>query len=334
MTQPSVVVTELGPTIGHRAQGPTEASAFTLDNGSGVAATVWDYGAHLVSVLALDGNGRSDEVVLGRAAFADSQGADRQGYQGATVGRYANRIANGAFDLDGERYQLAINDGANHLHGGAIGFDHYVWTSEPFEADDRCGVRLSHKSPAGDEGYPGALDIELIYQLGPGPTLAFIYQAVTDAPTIVNLTNHAYWNLGSTALADQLLQIQASAYLAVDDDLIPTDSPIGVEGTPFDFRTLRPITNHYDHCFVLDGTGEPSATMVDAASGRTMTVHTDQPGLQIYTGQHLSAQGTRPGLCLEAQHLPDSPNRHDFPSPVLRPGETYSQRTVHTFGLL
>lgn len=339
MTQPSVVVAELGLTIGHRAQGPTLARAFTLDNGSGVSATIWDYGAHLASVLAPDRHGRLDELVPGRPAFADSQGPDRKGYQGATVGRYANRVANGAFDLDGEHYQLVSNDGSNHLHGGAIGFDQHVWRSEPFEATDHCGVHLRHRSPAGDEGYPGTLDVDLTCQLGPGPTLAFTYQAVTDAPTIVNLTNHAYWNLGSTPIAEQLLQIHAGAYLAVDAGSIPLSAPVDVDGTPFDFRMLRPVVDEYDHCFVLDGTDVPAATMADEGSGRTMTVHTDQPGLQVYTGHHLAnpdltGRDRLAALCLEAQHFPNSPNRPEFPSPVLRPGETYSQRTVHTFGLL
>ncbi|MFT7600216.1 MAG: aldose 1-epimerase [Acidimicrobiales bacterium] len=328
-----VEVEPVGTTAGHAGQSATDVSSFVLDNGNGLQATVWNYGGHLVSVKTPDANGDIGEVTLSRGGLADYDQTDRGGYMGAIVGRYANRIAGGRFQVDGVNYRLATNeDGRTHLHGGQIGFDQYVWSAEPFDEGERCGVRLSHSSPDGDEGYPGRLDVSLTYSVSTAGELAFEYRALCDRPTIVNLTNHAYWNLAGpdsgSVLGHELL-IAASDYLATDAKGIPAGRPRAVDGTEFDFREARPIAESYDHCFLLTSTSEVAAVVTEALSGRRMTVTTNQPGLQLYTGQYLDPR--HPGLCLESQKLPDSPNRPDFDSPVLRPGELYDHVTTHTF---
>jgi aldose 1-epimerase len=324
--------TSAGMTAGHIGQESMEAEAFELDNDAGLTVTVWSFGAHLVSVRTPDRSGVSGEVVLARGNRAAYDVADRAGYLGATVGRYANRIAGGRFELDGERYQLTQNDGLNHIHGGDIGFDRYVWRSQPFTESERCGVRFSHTSPDGDEGYPGRLDVMVTYTLDTFGILTFDYEARTDAPTIVNLTNHAYWNLGGggTVLGYDLT-LDADHYVDVDANSIPIGAPVDVTNTEFDFRRARRIGRCFDHCFVL-ASGQPAAVVLDRNSGRRMTVSTDQPGLQVYTAQHLDP--SCPALCLEAQFFPDSPNRPDFASPVLRPGDVYRQSTSHRFDIV
>lgn len=317
---------------------PQEVTAYTLQAGQ-LQAVVWDYGAHLVELQAPDRRGERTNVVMPRGtvdvyASNPADPSDRAGYVGATVGRYANRIAAGRFSLDGVAYELATNNGANHLHGGMIGFDQYVWTAETFTTDTSAGIHLRHTSPAGDEGYPGTLEVEVTYTLDVENKLTMAYSATTDAPTVVNLTNHAYWNLaGGGSINRHLLRLGAAHYLPVDETQIPLGGPEPVAGSRFDLRKPKMIDvadGGLDHCFVLD-MALPAAELVHPTSGRRMTVETDQPGVQVYTANHLDPPHT--AVCLETQRFPDAPNHADWDA-VLRPGETYSQRTVHTFGTI
>lgn len=333
-------MTPLGLTRGHERQGPTAASAFTLDNGQ-ITVTVWDYGAHLVSVRAPDRAGQVGELVVGPTSLGQADDPDhRGGFRGATVGRYANRIANAAFTLDGVTYELAPNDDPNHLHGGRIGFDQYVWGSEVVADSAEGGaVRFSHHSPDGDEGYPGALTATVTFNLHADNRLTLSYTAESDAPTIISLTNHVYWNLaGSGSVVDHELQLHAEQFVMSDNACIPVADPItNVAGTRFDFRQRRPIGgldfgDGYDDCFVLAATGGVTAiaNVFEPNFGRSLTVSTDQPGVQLYTANHLPEP--HQGFCLETQALPDSPNRPAFLSPVLRPGEIWRSQTLFVFG--
>jgi aldose 1-epimerase len=275
-----------------------------------------------MSLLVPDRGGRLANVVLGFETLEEYFPNPR--YLGAIVGRYANRIANARFSIDGRTYQLAANIGSNHLHGGITGFDKRVWRAA-------CGaetLELRYLSPDGEEGYPGNLDVLVTYTLTAANELIVEYYATTDKPTPVNLTQHSYFNLaGAGDVKDHLLQIGADAITAVDHDLIPTGVLEPVAGTPFDFRTLTPIGGrrggNYDHNFVLNG----GVSVVEPKSGRTLDVHTTEPGVQLYTGYSR-------GLCLETQHFPDSPNQPSFPSTILRPGTEYRSRTAFTFGIL
>lgn len=328
---PSVNAKPLGTTAGHPGQAPTEATAYHLEAGQ-LTAEIWDFGGHLVNLTCPDRQGATTNVVMARGDFAAHQGDDRGGYTGATVGRYANRIAKGRFELDGTTHELATNNEANHLHGGIIGFDRYVWTAEPFATETSAGVHLRHTSPDGDQGYPGTVEVETTYTIDTDNKLTMVHTATTDAPTVVNLTNHTYWNLAGAGSIDRhVIRVGAAHYLPVDDTLIPNSSPQPVVGTRFDMRKAAPLNltdGGYDHCFVLD-MFLSAAELVHTISGRRMTVETDQPGMQIYTANHQHPPHT--GIALETQAFPDSPNRPDFPSAVLRPGETYTHRTVHSF---
>ncbi|MFG2457697.1 aldose epimerase family protein [Streptomyces sp. NPDC048523] len=310
----------------------TPVHRWTLER-AGVRVRILSYGGIVQSVEVPDRDGRTADVVLG---FAGLEGyLEHSGpYLGAFVGRYANRIAGGRFELDGVTYALAPNNAPNSLHGGERGFDKRVWDMEPA---GEHGVRLSRVSPHGEEGFPGRLEVSGTYSLDESGALRIAYEAVTDAPTIVNLTNHSYFNLaGSGNAGGHELRIDASRFTPVDADLIPT----GVEevtGTRFDFRQSRKVGAGYDHNFVLDkGITEQAvevAELYDPASGRLLTVATTEPGLQLYTADHLTepfAPGD--GIALETQHFPDSPNRPEFPSTVLRPGEIYRSETVYGFG--
>lgn len=310
----------------------TPVHRWTLER-AGVRVRILSYGGIVQSVEVPDRDGRAVNVVLG---FADLDGyLENPGpYLGALVGRYANRIAGGRFPLDGLTYALALNNAPNSLHGGERGFDKRVWDVEPVEH----GVRLSRVSPHGEEGFPGRLEVSATYTLDESGALHLAYEAVTDAPTVVNLTNHSYFNLGGSGNAGgHELRIAASRFTPVDADLIPT----GVEDvadTRFDFREARKVGAGYDHNFVLDKGVTPApvevAELHDPASGRVLTVATTEPGLQLYTADHLSepfAPGD--GIALETQHFPDSPNRPDFPSTVLRPGGTYRSETVYGFSV-
>lgn len=287
-----------------------------------LVAELWDYGATLIGVQ-FDG----EQLVQRRGTLADYDSPDRAGYMGHTIGRYANRIAGGRFSIDGTEYQVAVNDGPNALHGGQVGFDQALWSGSLVQDAGRVGVRFTHTSPDGDQGFPGNLQASATYWFD-GPRMTIEYSATTDVPTIVNMTNHAYWNLaGSGTICDHELSVGAGQVLAVDDDLIPTE-PVSVVGTRFDLRNRQRINRGFDHCWVLDGE-TPSAVMIDPLSGRCMTVVTDQPGLQVYTGDALAVPFR--GLALEAQQLPDTPNRPDFGSAILLPGERYRQVTNHEF---
>jgi aldose 1-epimerase len=300
-----------------------------------------------------DRNGVLGDVVLG----FDSASAYTTGhpYFGSTIGRFANRIARGQFTLDGHTYSLPLNDGGNHLHGGPGGFHTVLWTAIPDAAAN--ALTLQHRSVDREQGYPGNLDVEVRYALSNDDGLRIDYTARTDAPTIVNLTNHAYFNLacGGTILG-HVLQVFGSRFIPVDAARIPLGSIAPVSGTPFDFTDARTIGSRieerdeqlligpgYDHTWVLDGGGEMRrvAELYEPASGRTMTIHTTQPGLQIYSGNFLdgsvrgkggAAYPRHAGLCLETQHFPDSPNQPAFPSTVLAPGETFRESTIYRFG--
>ena len=313
---------------------------------------VLSFGATVQSVRVPDAEGGVDDVVLG---FDDLRGyLGPHPYFGSVIGRYANRIARGRFQLDGEEHQVPVNNGPNALHGGTEGFDHRLWD---LVDDDDASVTLRLVSPDGDMGFPGRLEAEVSYRLS-GGDLQLEYRATTDRPTVVNLTNHAYWNLSCSGTAEgHEVQVAANRYTPVDADLVPTGELAPVEGTAFDFRSARPLGERvrdgdeqllraqgYDHNLVLDGesgTLRPVAHVRDPRTGRTLEVSTDQPGVQLYSGNFLDGTLVGKGgrtyrqgdaLCLETQHFPDSPNRPEFPSTVLRPGETYRTTTVYRFG--
>jgi aldose 1-epimerase len=309
----------------------TEVHRWTLER-AGTRVEILTYGGIVRSVEVPDREGRTADVVLGFAGL-DGYLAHPEPYLGALVGRYANRIAGARFPLDGRVYALEPNDGPNSLHGGAHGFDKRVWEAEPV-AD---GVRLSRVSPHGEEGFPGRLAVSATYTLDASGALRIAYEAETDAPTVINLTNHSYFNLaGAGHAGGHELRLAASRFTPVDAHLIPTGAPADVTGTRFDFRTARKVGSGYDHNFVLDKGVTPAAEEVaelhDPASGRTLTVATTEPGLQLYSADHISepfAPGD--GIALETQHFPDSPNRPDFPATVLRPGEVFRSETVYGF---
>lgn len=337
----------------------TPVAVFTLTNGTGTEVRAITYGGIIVSIRVPDRDGRLGDIVLGYDTL-DGYVA-KSPYFGCITGRYANRIARARFTLDGRTYQLAANDGPNHLHGGVRGFDKVVWRGEPFEGPDGVGVVFSRTSPDGEEGYPGTLEVRVTYTLTETNVLRVDYAATTDKPTPVNLTQHSYFNLageGSGDILGHVLTIDADRYTPVDDTLIPTGELAPVEGTPFDFRTPTPIgariaSDHeqirrgrgYDHNYVLRRAGDGSARaarVVEPTTGRTLEVWTTEPGLQFYSGNFLDGSirgkhghvyGHRSGFCLETQHFPDSPNRPHFPSTILRPGERYRSTTAFRFGV-
>jgi aldose 1-epimerase len=336
-----------------------EVFLYTLTNTHGVEVRAMSYGATIVSLKVPDRNGRSDDVVLGFDAIDGYLAVEP--YFGAVVGRYGNRIAKGRFTLDGQTYQLATNNGANHLHGGVKGFDKAVWEAEPFDRDGQAGIVFTHTSPDGDEGYPGTLNARVTYTLTPANELIVDYLATTDKATPLNLTQHSYFNLAGAGTGDILnhqLTLDADRFTPVDATLIPTGDLTPVEGSPFDFRRPTAIGarinadhqqlkygNGYDHNWVVNGESgrlRHAARVEESGSGRTLDVSTTEPGVQFYTGNFLDGTLTgksgrvykqRYGLCLETQHFPDSPNHPGFPSTILRPGERYQSRTVFAFGV-
>jgi len=332
---------------------------YRLVNG-GIEVRTIPYGAIIVSLSAPDRRGRAADLVLGFDSF-DAYPA-RSRYFGAVVGRYANRIANGRFTLDGRTFTLATNNGPNHLHGGVKGFDKALWTAAPFEREGDVGIVYSYTSRDGEEGYPGELHATVWYALTPRGELAIDYAATTDKATPINLTQHSYFNLAGEGSGDVMrhrLTIDADRYAPVDANLIPTGELASVEGTPFDFRQPHAIgeridADHpqlrygkgYDHNYVLNAPPagasiRRAARVVEPESGRTLDVATSEPGMQFYSGnvlggepgKHGHAYGARTGFCLETQHFPDSPNHADFPSTILRPGREYRSKTVFTFGV-
>ncbi|MEU5255592.1 aldose epimerase family protein [Streptomyces longwoodensis] len=336
----------------------TKVHRWSLQNG-GTRLKVLSYGGIVQSLEIPDKHGRYANVSAGFAALEDYVASSP--YFGALIGRYGNRIGKGRFTLDGTAYQLSVNDGENSLHGGAKGFDKRVWDVEPFTHGSDVGLHLHYTSVDGEMGYPGTLRTKVTYTLNRHGDWRIDYTATTDRATVVNLTNHTYWNLageGSGSIEDHELTIAASRFTPTDAGLIPTGELARVAGTPFDFRRAKPVgrdiragheqqvlAKGFDHNWVLDkgvtATPVHVATLRDPRSGRTLRIATDQPGLQFYSGNFLdgtltgtSGRTYRQGdaLCLETQHFPDSPNQPSFPSTVLRPGQTYRTSTVHTFG--
>ncbi|MFI2035993.1 aldose epimerase family protein [Streptomyces bottropensis] len=316
----------------------TPVHRWTLERG-GARVRILTYGGIVQSVEVPDRHGRPADVVLG---FPGLDGYLRHPgpFFGALIGRYANRIAQGRFTLDGRVYELERNNPPNSLHGGSRGYDKRVWEAEGVGGG--AGVRLTRVSPDGEGGFPGRLAVCATYSLEEdGSALRIAYEAVTDAPTVVNLTNHTYWNLGgaaSGAAGGHELRIAASRITPVDADLIPTGEPAEVAGTRFDFRTARKVGSGYDHNFVLDkgvtGSAEPVAELWEPGSGRVLSVATTEPGMQLYTADHLDGPfGPGDGIALETQHFPDAPNRPRFPSTELRPGAVYRSETVYGFGV-
>ncbi|HEV3485874.1 MAG TPA: aldose epimerase family protein [Vicinamibacterales bacterium] len=305
---------------------------FTLES-ERLRARILDFGATLMSLEAPDRHGTWTDVVLG---FDDPERYHlRHPYLGATVGRYANRIAEAKFSIDGNDYQLSVNEGRHHLHGGENGFHRVTWQAQRHGS----ALRFRYVSRDGDEGYPGTVTAVVTYRIQAN-VLMIDYHASTDRPTVLNLTNHAYFNLGGAGAVDEhLVRIPAARYVEVDAERIPTGRLLPVADTAMDFQRARPLGRvRVDHCFVLDGEIE----LHDPASGRLLRIRTTQPGAQFYTGDLLdgsvrgrdgTAYGPRAALCLEPQHFPDSPNQPAFPSTVLRPGEQYRHRSSYEFSV-
>ena len=329
---------------------------FTLANDNGTVVRLLELGAIVAEVRVPDRNGDIADVVLGFSGLEDYE--VNPPYFGCATGRCANRIAGGRFDLDGETYQLAINAPPNHIHGGEGGFHKAIWQGEPESAHDGPAVRFRHLSTDGEDGYPGELACEILYTLTQANGLRIDYLAHTDRPTPVNITNHSYFNLAAHDagnIADHVIRIRASAYTEPDDNGVPTGTILPVEGTPLDLQNATVIGDHidevpdcdgYDHNFVIDrwngDTCRMIAEVIEPRRGRRMEVHTTMPGVQFYTGNFLSGisgkdgavYNRHAGLCLETQHFPDAVNHDNFPSCILRPGETWRQTTEYRFTTL
>ena len=330
---------------------------YTLSNPLGMEARIITYGGVLTLLTTPDREGIMANVVLGFDNLSDY--IERSPYFGAIVGRYANRIAQARFTLDGVDYHLEANAGPNALHGGSQGFHTKIWNAQADEVEDGTALVLDYVSPDGEAGYPGELAVQVVYTLSYADELRIDYRATTDKPTVVNLTNHSYFNLageGDGSIYDHSLKLNASRYTPVDESLIPSGKISSVAGTPLDFTRPGRMGAHirsaheqvrrgrgYDHNFVLDRYGTDltlAARVVESTSGRILELYTTEPGVQLYTGNGLdggligpsgSAYRQSDGFCLETQHFPDSPNRPEFPSTVLRPGETYRSTTIFRF---
>lgn len=359
---PAATVSVIRAPFGRTADG-RDAELFTLTNAHGIELRTTNHGAIIVSLKTPDRAGRLDDIVLG---YDSLSGYLRETpYFGAIVGRYGNRISRGQFTLDGTTYHLAINNGANHLHGGLKGFDKVLWSGEPFRNEAGVGVVFSYTSNDMEEGYPGVLRARVTYTLTDLNQLIVDYYATTSKPTPVNLTQHSYWNLAGDGTRDILaheLTINADSMTPVDSTLIPTGEISAVTGTPFDFRNPTPIGKRigerqneqirygggYDHNFVLNRSGAGAdglvraARVVEPSTGRTLEIFTTEPGVQFYSGNFLDGRiigkaghvyRLRSGLVLETQHFPDSPNHPNFPSTILRPGQEYRTRTIFAFGV-
>jgi aldose 1-epimerase len=327
---------------------------FVLKNKSGVEASFTNYGAHLVGLLVPDKNGKLTDVVVG---FNDIEGYQKtlSAYYGATIGRYGNRIANGKFNLDGKEYNLFINNKPNTLHGGKKGFNDVVWDAK--QINDQV-VEFNYLSKDKEEGYPGNLNCKVTYELTNDNAIKISYEATTDKATVINLTNHSYFNLngiGSGTILNHIVQLKASNFTPIDENLIPTGEIKTVVGTPFDFLIPTEIGKRinekeqqilngkgYDHNFVLDkhDINQPIATIIGDKSGIKMEIYTSEPGMQFYSGNFMNGANTelggqkdinRSAFAMETQHFPDSPNKTQFPSTVLRPGETYKSFTIYKF---
>lgn len=333
-----------------------QADLYTLTNSEGMTVKITNYGGIITHLTAKDKSGNWEDVVLGFDSLQPY--LDGHPFFGALVGRYGNRIAQAKFDLNGKTYTLAKNNGENHLHGGKKGFDKVLWKVEEIVTESTAGLKLHYVSPDGEEGYPGNLDVTVTYTLDNDNALRIDYSATTDQTTVVNLTNHSYFNLNGLKrdILDHEVTINADSLVAVNTNLIPKGPLEAVSGTPFDFLTAHKIGERindesheqikngggYDHCWALKGGADEiplAATARDPESGRFMEVFTTEPGVQLYTGNFLDGSLTgkgatytkRFGFCFETQHYPDSPNQPQYPSVVLNPGETYSTTTIYKF---
>ena len=329
-----------------------ETTIFTLANANGLVCKILDYGGIITELHVPDRTGKFADVVLGHDHLKPY--LEGTAYFGALIGRFANRIASGRFKLDGQAFQLATNDGPNHLHGGKRGFDRVIWRAEPFHSNGSASLRLACSSPDGDEGYPGTLKVVAIYTLNDENELRLDIEATSDKPTPVNLTNHSYWNLAGTGdILGHVLTLAADNYTPVDKLLIPTGEIKPVKGTPMDFTSPSEVGSRfeqlksdpvgYDHNFVLDSGGGRvafAARVYEPAGGRVLELLSDQPGLQFYTGnflkgpikgKHGMVYGQHGGLCLEPQYFPDFVNQPNFSQSILRPGQTYRQSMVCRF---
>ncbi len=336
-----------------------KVSSYTLKNENGLEATIITYGGIITTLKTPNKKGVSEDIVLGFNTL--EQYIESNPYFGAIIGRYGNRIAKGTFLIDDTKYTLASNDGENHLHGGLKGFDKVVWNATTDTTPTTGSLKLTYLSKDMEEGYPGNLNVTVIYTLTNDNTLEVTYEATTDKTTVVNLTQHSYFNLTgdfSKTILDHNLEINADKYLPVDATLIPTGELASVEGSPFDFRTMKVIGKDievqndqlkkglgFDHCWVLNNQDKAmrlAATAYDASSGRTLEIHTTEPAIQFYSGNFLDGTLTsknggtyaqRSGFCLETQHYPDSPNQNNFPSTLLKPGEIYKSQTSFKFSV-
>lgn len=338
-----------------------QTDLFTITNSNGIVMQVIIYGGKIVSLFVPDRDGNMGDIVFGYENIGEYLDGDRS--FGAIVGRYANRIADGRFTLDDVEYQLPLNEGGkNTLHGGDSGFDDAVWSGEQIDSEEGEAIKLTCLSPDGDQGFPGNLEVEVIYTLTDEDELVVDYRAVTDKPTVLNLSQHSYFNLAghaSGSILDHELVINADHFTPVNENLIPTGELRPVDGTPLDFRQPHSIGERiedeyeqlkigrgYDHNFILNketpGDLSFAASAYDSSTGRFMEVFTTHPAIQLYTGNFLdgsaigkgnTAYNYRTGFCLETQHYPDSPNQPEFPSTVLRPGEEYRHRTIFKFSV-
>ena len=333
--------------------GGKKVDLYTLTNANGLKAKITNYGGIITSLKTPDRNGKFADIVLGYDTLAEY--IKDSPYFGALIGRYGNRIAKGKFTLDGIEYKLATNNGPNHLHGGIKGFDKVVWNAEPMQTKTSVGLKLTYLSKDGEEGYPGNLECTVIYTLTNNNELKIYYEATTDKPTIINLTSHGYFNLAGHNSGDILgheLMLNADNFTPVDAELIPTGEIKPVKGTLMDFTKpmtigsrIADVKGGYDHNYVLNG-GKAGALSLAARvyepkTGRVMEILTTEPGIQFYTGNFLDSSlkgkgavyNKHAGFCLETQHFPDSPNKPNFPSVVLRTGEKYTHLTVHKFSV-
>ena len=330
-----------------------EVTRYRLTNDNGLSVAIIDYGGIVTEVNVPGRDGEIANIVLGFDSIEGYLGPDP--YFGALIGRFGNRIAGGKFTLDGKEYTLATNNGPNHLHGGKVGFNDKLWQSEASTSPEGVTARLTYISPDGEEGYPGELTSIVTYTLNNDNELVIHYVATSSAATPVNLTNHAYWNLGGEGegtVLDHRLTLHGEEYLPVDETLIPTGKLAPVAGTPMDFTEPHTIGERikkvggdpvgYDHCYVVNGEAgvlRPTAKVVDPESGRVLTMKTTEPGVQFYSGNFLDgaeANGNYPqygAFCLEAQTFPNAPNEPSFPDSILRPGEVYRQTTVYQFSV-
>ena len=333
-----------------------EISLFTLVNKAGNTVKLTNWGATIVSIEVPDREGNRENITFGYDTFDEYINGDP--YFGSMVGRYANRIANGKFTIDGVEYQLTLNNGPNTLHGGPGGWHSVAWETTVLEGTDFPAVRFNYTSPDMEEGYPGTMEVEVTYTWTDDNELVMDYKCTTDKPTVLNITNHAYFNLkgaGIGEILDHEVTINASRFVPVDENLIPTGELRDVKGTPFDFLQPHKVGERindndqqmilgrgYDHTFVLDKKGDVDAVVYEPVSGRVLEVTTDQPGVQFYTGNFLDGTQLnddglpfqyRGGLCLETQHFPDSPNQADFPTTRLDPGEAFLSSTTYKFSV-